>query len=87
MDWQLNKQRVYLITAIICRCRARGTANFLPKTLGIYLHGSGVKRRVIEVLAGLGICDSYQPINQMISNIAEYAKACILSINIIMLYI
>jgi hypothetical protein len=76
-NWQPNKQQVYLITAIICRCRARGTANFLAKTMGVYFHGSGVKRRVIEALAGLGICDSYQVVNQMISNIAEYAKVSI----------
>jgi hypothetical protein len=83
-NWQLIQQQAYLITAI-CRCRARKTANFLAKTMGIYLHGSGIKRRVIEVLAGLGICDSYQLVNQMISNIAECAKVRILSINIIIL--
>jgi hypothetical protein len=82
---QPNQQRVYLITAILCRCRAQKTANFLAKTMSVYLHGSGVKRRVIEVLAGLGICDSYKHVNQMISSIAEDAKVSIFPRNIIML--
>jgi hypothetical protein len=71
---QPNQQRMYLITAILCRCRARDTANFLAKTMGVYLHGSGVKQRVLEVLAGLGVCDGYKYINQLISSIAENAK-------------
>jgi hypothetical protein len=81
---QPNQQRAYFITALLCRCRAQHTASFLAKSIGIYLHGSGVKRRVLELLAGLGICDSYKTVHQMTSNIAGNAKASALSLNIVM---
>jgi hypothetical protein len=32
---------------------------------------SGVKRRVIEVLSGLGICDSYTQLNKLYDRIAD----------------
>jgi hypothetical protein len=70
------QQRAYLIRAIIYRTRARKTSNYLSKALGIYLLGSGTKRRVIETLAGLGICERYQCINQLLSGIATEAKVC-----------
>jgi hypothetical protein len=38
--------------------------------LGLYMLGSGVKRRVINVLAGLGICDSYMPLNELYGRVA-----------------
>ncbi|XTI94821.1 hypothetical protein V2W45_1253931, partial [Cenococcum geophilum] len=55
--------QLYLITSIIYRSYARSTANFFVKMLGIYLLGSGIKRRVIKVLAGLGFYNSYKYIN------------------------
>lgn len=67
-------QRIYLITAIICRSRGRDTANFLAKIMGVYFHSSGVKRRVIEVLAGFGVCDTYKYINRVLAQIADNAK-------------
>jgi hypothetical protein len=71
---KIVQQQLYLITSIICRSRARHTANFFAKMLGIYLLGSGVKRRVIEVLAGLGLCDGYKYINRHLTDIANNAK-------------
>ena len=40
----------------------------------VYLLGSGVKRRVLEVLAGLGLCDSYKYTNRLLTEIADNAK-------------
>ena len=71
---KIVQQQLYLITSIICRSRARSTANFFAKMLGIYLLGSGVKRQVIEVLAGLGLCDGYKYINRHLTDIANNAK-------------
>lgn len=65
------KGQAYLITSIILRARARKRCNYLARLLGLYLHGSGTKRRVIETLSGLGICDSYKIVNQMVSKIAK----------------
>ena len=68
------QQRAYLITSIICRCRGRDTANYFAKTMSVYLLGSGVKRRVLEVLAGLGVCDGYKYANRLLTEIAQDAK-------------
>ena len=42
--------------------------------MGVYLLGSGVKRRVLEVLAGLGVCDGYKYANRLLTEIAQDAK-------------
>ena len=83
---QSNQQQIYLITAILCRCCARNTANFLAKTMNVYLHESDVKWQVLEMLAELEVCDDYKYINQLISSIAENAKRDTLIINSIELY-
>jgi hypothetical protein len=65
------QQKAYLITSVICKARATNTSNYLAKTLGLYMISSGVKRRVINVLSGLGICDSYRPLNELYDRIAD----------------
>jgi hypothetical protein len=65
------RQKAYLITSVICRARATISSNYLAKTLGLYMISSGVKRRVIEVLSGLGICDSYTQLNKLYDRIAD----------------
>jgi hypothetical protein len=45
--------RAVTITTILNLSRARESANFFARVLGIYLHGSGVRRRVISTLQGL----------------------------------
>jgi hypothetical protein len=66
--------RVALVTAILCFCRGRSASNNLQRTLGIYLYSMGVKRRVISVLHGLGVCESYRTINRENHAIAERAQ-------------
>ena len=83
---QSNQQWVYLITAILCRCHARNTANFLAKTMSVYLHKSSVKQQVLEMLAELEVCDDYKYINWLISSIAENVKKDTSIINSIELY-
>jgi hypothetical protein len=63
--------KAYLITSVICRARATKNSNYLSKTLGLYMLSSGVKRRVIEVLNGLGIYDSYTQLNKLYDQIAD----------------
>jgi len=62
--------RLYTITSIVCHSRAKKRANELPSLLSVYLLGSGVKRRVIESLSGLGICLGYHQGNRLMSRIA-----------------
>ncbi len=74
-DKQVLSKRVYFITSVICHSRAKKRSNLLPSILDMYLLGSGVKRRVIETLSGLGICHSYMTANRLISKVSENAKA------------
>jgi hypothetical protein len=73
VDSTLLKRMIH-ITSIICNSRAALRSNFVPALLDIYLLGSGTKRRVIEVLSGLGICHSYHTANGWINRIAQHAK-------------
>jgi hypothetical protein len=77
------QQKAYLITSIICKAQATNTSNYLSKTLGLYMISSGVKKRVINVLAGLGICDSYKPLNELYDRIAD--KGEVSSLDLIMI--
>lgn len=63
--------RMYIIMATICRSRARTKSNVFAKSLGVYLQGSGVKRRVMDVISGLGLCDDYKHINALVNEKAE----------------
>lgn len=58
-DSQKNLKRQFTITAMICHSQRVQRSNFLMTTLSMYLGSSGVKRRVIDTLAGLGICYGY----------------------------
>ena len=70
MDEALSK-RLFTITCIIYHSRAKRQSNFLATTLAAYLMSSGTKRRVIETLAGLGICHGYQQTNRLMNDIAQ----------------
>jgi hypothetical protein len=73
----LDERLAYVVTALICHTRARDASNWFSKTFGVYLHGSGVKRRVIDVISGLGLCDSYKYINSVVTQIAQEVRECI----------
>jgi hypothetical protein len=68
------EKRLYSITSIVCHSRAKQQSNVLPSMLTIYLMGSGVKRRVIEVLAGLGITEGYHQGKRLLDTIAENSR-------------
>jgi len=71
--------RVVMITAMLGLGRARQSANFLTRALGVYLHSSGVRRRVINTLHGLGIVDCYLTIQQTTKRIAQHSQESIYS--------
>ncbi len=54
--------RITALCFILSYSRARNSSNMFPTMLGVYFHGSGVKRRVLELLGGLGISCSYTTI-------------------------
>ena len=57
------------IFTIICYCQQRFLANSLHTQLGLYLHASGAKRSVIQVLARLGVCVGYDKIMDCIKEL------------------
>lgn len=67
-------QQVYMITAFICHAQSKKSSSFFQTLLSVYLHGSGVKRRVLDTLHGLGICHSYNTINRRMEMVATEAK-------------
>jgi hypothetical protein len=68
-------KRLFAITSMICHSRAKQQSNVLSSMLAVYLVGSGVKRRVIEVLSGLGICYSYHQANRLMRKVAHDSAA------------
>jgi hypothetical protein len=54
--------------------QSKQKSSFFPGMLDIYLAGSGVKRRVVETLSGLGICHSYHTANRLLKKVASNAE-------------
>jgi hypothetical protein len=65
---------IVMICSILAHARAPKTSNNLPMLLGLYLHSMGVKRRTINVLAGLGITSSYWSVNARRGELADIGK-------------
>jgi len=73
------KGSMVMICSILTHSRAPRKSNNLPMLLGLHLHSMGVKRRTINLLAGLGIISSYHTINDRRGELAEIGKVPILS--------
>jgi hypothetical protein len=69
-----------MITSMVCSAQARNRSNFFSSIMDLYLMGSGVKRRVIETLSGLGICHSYSKANAVLTRVSEAAKVRLLAL-------
>ena len=67
-------KRMFMVTTMVCHARAKKQSTAFTSMLHTYLHGSGLKRRALEVLSGLGICLSYHTGNRLMAGIAEEAK-------------
>jgi len=68
------RRMIFVITSIVCHSRAKKRSTYLSTMLDAYLIGSGVKRRVIETLAGFGLCHSYKQGNRLMSQVAQREK-------------
>jgi hypothetical protein len=64
-------QRAIFITSFLTFSYALCLSNKFPQKLGLYLHEIGVKRRVLQVITGLGACEKYPTILHYIDKIAE----------------
>lgn len=70
------QRKLLVMTAIACNTRRPRKASYFQQSLGVHLLSSGVKKRMVEVLNGMGICASYQVSNQAYSKVAEAQKGC-----------
>lgn len=70
---------ITIITACILYANAPKTKDNFPVLLGVYLHSMGVKRRILSVLAGLGLIPSYQTIMRKRAELTEIGKVIPLS--------
>jgi hypothetical protein len=75
----LVQRRMFTITSIVCFSRARNVSNTFPSCLDVYFYGSGVHRRVVETLHGLGLCHSYHHGNKLQAQVAQHAAVRSLS--------
>jgi len=70
---KINK-RMFTITSIVCFSRSKKSSNVLASMLATYLHGLGTKRRAIEVLAGIGLCQSYHQTIRNVDQVADITR-------------
>jgi hypothetical protein len=71
--------RIAIITSILCYSRASEGSNKFPRVFGAFLHSNGVKRRVLDLLHQLGLCEGYKGVHKHIETVAEQAKASLVS--------
>jgi hypothetical protein len=65
---------ILMIYSILASTFAPRKSNNFPMLIGLYLHAMGVKRRVISLLAGLGINPSYQTIMERRKELADLGQ-------------
>jgi hypothetical protein len=63
-----------MICSILAQGRAPRKCTNLPMLLGLHLHSMGLKRRSLNVLAGLGVTSSYRAISSRRGELAEIGK-------------
>ncbi|KAM4062025.1 hypothetical protein HRG_013511 [Hirsutella rhossiliensis] len=76
--------RIAIITSILCYSRASEGSNKFPRVFSAFLHSNGVKRRVLDLLHQLGLCEGYKGVHRHLETVAEQAKATspALSVNV-----
>jgi hypothetical protein len=66
--------RIISIIAILSVGRARNSANFFTKSLGLYLYTSGVSRHVLTTLNSLGITSSYKSLRKAVEAVKQQSQ-------------
>jgi hypothetical protein len=73
------KGNLVMLCSLLASTFAPIKLNSFPMLIGLYLHSMGVKRRVINFLAGLGICPNYQTLIHKWDALAELGQVSNLS--------
>jgi len=66
--------RSAIIASICCYSRGRIASNYLQNLFGLYLEGSGVKRRVISTIQGFGLSVCHSTILKAAEKLNEASK-------------
>ena len=66
-----------MLASILMLKSSRNTANRFARMLGLYLQGTGVKRRAIEVLDGLGVTECYRTLDDSKQALSTHSEVCI----------
>jgi hypothetical protein len=74
-----HKGSMVMICSILAHGHTPRKCNNLPMLLGLHLHSMGVKRRTINLLAGLGVISSYWTISNRQTELADIGKVSLLS--------
>ena len=77
--------RFITFCALLCFTIAPRLANHLPRTLGLYFQASGVRRRVLSVLHGLGLVEVYKTILKAREEVSKKAKVSYLNSSLLFL--
>ena len=74
---QQNNGYVVMIASILLLKFARNSPNPFARMLGLYLRGSGIKRRVIAVLHGLGVIEGYSALDELKKAISSRSEVTV----------
>lgn len=69
-----------MLASILLLKASRNSSNRFARMLGLYLYGTGVKRRALEVLDGLGVTESYHALSRSKKALAVRSEVCQMSL-------
>jgi hypothetical protein len=69
-----DKKRAFLIASILSNARKPKKSTLLPRAIGLYCHSTGAKRRLLNVLSGLGVIESYMTIRRTLDAAAGKSR-------------
>ena len=70
-----------MIASILLLKFARNSANSFARMLGLYLQGSGIKRRVVAILHGLGVIEGYSALDESKKAISDRSEVILFLID------
>lgn len=77
-----NTGYTVIIASILLLKFSRNSTNSFARMLGLYLQGSGIKRRAISVLHGLGVIESYWALDQSKKPLSDRSEVTVILIDV-----
>jgi hypothetical protein len=84
-EYERVEEEGYLVmlASILLLKASRNSTNRFARMLGLYLHGTGIKRRALEVLGGLGVTESHYVLTHKKKALPVRAEACKISSHVL----